>query len=169
LDAFFSEEVTALVRNRFEIQNGINDQIFQDLCNRVRKRGVIAANSTIKHKHMAPAILSILMSIIAIIGAYVMVIYLRKYGNIERMAMIEKGLDPKLFAVEKKPLNTSWSLRFALLLMGAGVGLLLGHFLDRTYDMEEVAYFSMLFICGGAGLGTSYIIEESKMRRAEKK
>ncbi|HET6543104.1 MAG TPA: DUF6249 domain-containing protein [Chryseolinea sp.] len=118
---------------------------------------------------MAPAILSILMSIIAIIGAYVMVIYLRKYGNIERMAMIEKGLDPKLFAVEKKPLNTSWSLRFALLLMGAGVGLLLGHFLDRTYDMEEVAYFSMLFICGGAGLGTSYIIEESKMRRAEKK
>ncbi len=80
---------------------------------------------------MAPAILSILMSIIAIIGAYVMVIYLRKYGNIERMAMIEKGLDPKLFAVEKKPLNTSWSLRFALLLIGAGAGLLLGHFLDR--------------------------------------
>ena len=52
---------------------------------------------------MAPAILGILMVIIAIVGAYVMVIYLRKYGNIERMAMIEKGVDPKLFTVEKKP------------------------------------------------------------------
>jgi len=118
---------------------------------------------------MAPAVLGIIMVIIAIVGAYVMVIYLRKYGNIERMAMIEKGLDPKLFTVERKPLNTSWSLRFALLLIGAGVGLLLGHFLDRSYDMEEVAYFSMLFICGGAGLGTSYLIEERKVRASEKK
>ena len=118
---------------------------------------------------MAPAVLGIIMVIIAIVGAYVMVIYLRKYGNIERMAMIEKGVDPKLFTVEKRPLNTSWSLRFALLLIGAGVGLLLGHFLDRSYDMEEVAYFSMLFICGGAGLGASYLIEEKKLKSAEKK
>jgi len=28
--------------------------------------------------------------------------------------------------------------------------------------MEEVAYFSMLFIFGGAGLGISYIIEEKR-------
>ena len=118
---------------------------------------------------MAPAVLGIVMVIIAIVGAYVMVIYLRKYGNIERMAMIEKGLDPKLFAVEKKPLNTSWSLRFALLMIGAGVGLLLGHFLDQAYYMDEVAYFSMLFICGGIGLGTSSVIEERKVRAAEKK
>ena len=118
---------------------------------------------------MAPAVLGIIMVIIAIVGAYVMVIYLRKYGNIERMAMIEKGVDPKLFTVEKRPLNTSWSLRFALLLIGAGVGLLLGHFLDRSYDMEEVAYFSMLFICGGAGLGASYLIEERKLKSGEKK
>ena len=118
---------------------------------------------------MAPAVLGIIMVIIAIVGAYVMVIYLRKYGNIERMAMIEKGVDPKLFTLEKKPLNTSWSLRFALLMIGAGVGLLLGHFLDQAYYMDEVAYFSMLFICGGIGLGTSYVIEERKVRAAEKK
>ena len=118
---------------------------------------------------MAPAVLGILMVIIAIVGAYVMVIYLRKYGNIERMAMIEKGVDPQLFTEKKRPLSTSWSLRFALLLIGAGVGLLLGHFLDRNYDMEEVAYFSMLFICGGIGLGASYLIEEKKIKAEEKK
>ncbi len=118
---------------------------------------------------MATEVLAVIMVIIAIVGLYVMVIYLRKYANVERMAMIEKGVDPKLFTVEKKPLNTSWSLRVALLLIGAGVGLLLGHLLDRSYDMEAVAYFSMLFICGGVGLGASYIIEESKVRRAEKK
>jgi hypothetical protein len=26
-------------------------------------------------------------------------------------------------------------------MIGAGAGLLVGHFLDRSYDMEEVAYF----------------------------
>jgi hypothetical protein len=118
---------------------------------------------------MAPAVLGIVMVIIAIVGAYVMIVYLRKYANIERMAMIEKGVDPQLFTVKRKPLNTSWSLRVALLLIGAGVGLLLGHFLDRSYDMEEVAYFSMLFICGGLGLGASYLIEERKIKLEEKK
>ena len=39
-----------------------------------------------------------------------------------------------------------------------------GYFLDRAYDMEEVAYFSMLFIFGGIGLGLSYLIEERKFR-----
>lgn len=118
---------------------------------------------------MDPAVLGIIMVIIAIVGAYVMVVYLRKYANIERMAMIEKGVDPQLFTEKKRPLNTSWSLRFALLLIGAGVGLLLGHFLDVNYDMEEVAYFSMLFICGGLGLGASYMIEERKIKTEERR
>jgi len=118
---------------------------------------------------MAAGILAILGLIIAIIGAYAMAAYLRRYSNIERMAMIEKGVDPKLFTGERKPLSTSWSLRVALLFIGAGVGLLLGHFLDRSYDMEEVAYFSMLFICGGLGLAASYLIEERKIKAAEKK
>jgi hypothetical protein len=35
--------------------------------------------------------------------------------------------------------------------------------------MEEVAYFSMLFICGGIGLAASYVIEERKIKAEEKK
>ena len=116
---------------------------------------------------MQPDILGIFMVIISIIGGYIMIVYLRKFTNEERIAMIEKGVDPQFFNV-KKAFNTSLPLRASLLMIGGGVGLLLGHFLDRAYDMEEVAYFSMLFICGGIGLGASYLIEERKIKAQEK-
>lgn len=104
-------------------------------------------------------IIAVMIPIIGIIGAIFIVIYLRKFQNIERMAIIDKGLDPALFKVERSAAGT---LRAALLLIGAGVGLLLGYWLDVTFDMQEVAYFSMLFIFGGLGLGTAYMIEEKK-------
>ena len=58
------------------------------------------------------------------------------------------------------------SLRAALLLIGGGMGLLCGYFLDMAFRMEEVGYFAMLFICGGAGLGLSYVIEEKKSQES---
>ena len=113
---------------------------------------------------MNVAIVGTLIPIILIIGVVIMIIYIRKYENEERMAMIDKGLDPKLFA--KKPGNISGALRAALLLIGAGIGLLLGNFLERSLNMDEpVAYFSMLFVFGGAGLGTAYLIEERKAKK----
>lgn len=105
-------------------------------------------------------VLGIMIPIILIIGVIVMVIYLRKYENQERMNMIDKGIDPSLFTSKAK--NTSGALRSSLLLVGSGIGLLMGLFLDRLFDMEQVGYFSMLLIFGGAGLGLSYIIEEKK-------
>jgi hypothetical protein len=109
------------------------------------------------------AILGVMIPIIGIIGIVIMVIYLRRFENDERMAMIDKGLDPTLFA--RKPRITSGALRASLLLIGAGLGLLLGYFLDYYYNMEEVGYFAMLLILGGAGLGGAYIIEERKVKR----
>lgn len=103
--------------------------------------------------------LGIMLPIIITLGAFVMVVYIRKYDNIERMAIIDKGLSPDLF---RKDRNTSGALRASLLLMGAGLGLLMGYGLDMAFDMEEVAYFSMILIFGGMGLGLSYIIEERK-------
>lgn len=114
---------------------------------------------------MGVEIIGVFIPIIAIIGGVLIVIYLRKYSNEERMAMIEKGVDPSLFA--NKARGESGALRASLLLIGAGVGLLLGHFLDRQFYMEEVAYFSMLFICGGLGLGAAYLIEEKKHRKEQ--
>jgi O-antigen/teichoic acid export membrane protein len=106
--------------------------------------------------------LAIMIPIVAIVGFFIMIIYIRKYENEERMAMIDKGVAPDIF---KKQSNPSGTLRGSLLLMGAGIGFLLGYFLDRNFDMEEVGYFSMLFIFGGLGLGIAYVIEEKKLRK----
>lgn len=107
--------------------------------------------------------LGVMIPIIFIIGVVVIVLYLRKYENQERMAMIDKGVDPQFFNV-KKTGNNIVPLRASLLFIGAGLGILMGYFLDRAFDMEEVAYFSMLFIFGGVGLGGSYLIEEKKIK-----
>ena len=111
-------------------------------------------------------VLAIMIPIVAIVGAFVMIVYLRRFDNTERMAMIEKGVDPSLFA--KKQRDSSGPLRASLLLIGAGFGLLIAYFLDRAWNMEEVAYFSMLFIFGGLGLGGAYVVEEKKNRELRK-
>ena len=108
-------------------------------------------------------------SILAIIGALfvipvallVTVIYIRKFSNEERLKLIETGADPEILNIKRTggKYNT---LRFALLLMGVGTGILLGGILDSAFDMEEVGYFSMLFICGGIGLGIAYRIENNQ-------
>jgi len=103
--------------------------------------------------------LGILLPIIITLGAFVMIVYIRKYDNIERMAIIDKGLSPDLF---RKDRNTSGVLRASFLLIGAGLGLLMGYWLDMAFDMEEVAYFSMILIFGGLGLGLAYFVEEKK-------
>src|SRR5687768_11839167 len=105
--------------------------------------------------------IAIFIPIIGIICLVIMIIYLRKYENDERMAMIEKGIDASMFT--KKVRNTSGALRASLLLIGAGFGLLFGYFLDYNFRMDHIAYFSMLFIFGGAGLGAAYLIEERKI------
>lgn len=112
-------------------------------------------------------LLAIMIPIVAIVGFFTMIVYLRRYENAERMAMIEKGVDPSLFA-KKQRANNSGPLRASLLLIGAGLGLLIAYFLDRAWDMEEVAYFSMLFVFGGLGLGAAYLVEEKKIREEKR-
>jgi hypothetical protein len=115
---------------------------------------------------MEAAVLGILTGMITVIGIFTMIIYLRKYKNDERMAMIEKGVSAELLTEGGRiPGGISFSLRASLLMIGVGLGFLFGYFLDRNYDMDEVGYFSMLFIFGGIGLGLAYVIEERKQRK----
>ena len=110
---------------------------------------------------MDAAIIGTLIPIVFLVGLFITVVYVRKFENLERMSIIEKGIDPQIF---KRESSTAPTLRLALLFIGAGTGLLFGYFLDRAWDMQEVAYFSMILIFGGIGLGLAYLLEERKMK-----
>jgi hypothetical protein len=87
--------------------------------------------------------------ILAVIGTFSMIIALRYFANKERMAMIDKGLDP---GAASPPKSGTGSIVAGGLLIGGGIGLLMGFFLDKAFAMDDTGYFSMLFIFGGLGL-----------------
>jgi hypothetical protein len=100
------------------------------------------------------------------------IVYLRTRQN---MAMIEKGMNPKEFANRPAPYK---NLKWALLLIGAGIGLFLAYMLDtfvlqrtgftevvggNTYhhhDDNPAIYFALIAIGGGLGLFGSYKMEK---------
>ena len=119
---------------------------------------------------MEEGVLAILWLIILSVGVLVTIVYIRKFVNQERLSMIEKGVNPAdMQTINTSRTNPIWPLRFALFLIGAGLGLFIGYFLDSAFHMEETAYFSMFFIFAGAGLGISYVIEEKKEREREER
>jgi len=89
------------------------------------------------------------------------IVYMQKREN---LAMIEKGLNPKEFANRPAPYR---NLKWGLLLIGAGLGLLLAFLIDTTmipHNIEPVAvYFSLIAIGGGLGLISSYRIEKKEL------
>ncbi len=115
-----------------------------------------------------------LVPIVMFAGGFAMVfgiVYLRTRQN---LAMIEKGMNPKEFANRPAPYK---NLKWALLLIGAGVGLFLAYILDtyllqhtidvfdgNTYHHREdhipAIYFSLIAIGGGLGLFGSYRMEK---------
>jgi hypothetical protein len=109
-------------------------------------------------------LVGILVPIALFIGFFTMIIFLRKYENEERMAMIERGMDPKTTA--RPRISPSGTLRFALLAIGSGIGLLVANMLKNSELVEEeVAYFSMVLLFGGLGLLISYLVQ---LRQEEK-
>jgi hypothetical protein len=77
----------------------------------------------------------------------------------ERMALIQKGVDAKLFETKKKsPIELKWGM----LLIGIGVGILLGRLLAAYSSLgEEAAYFSMICLLGGLSLVIYHFMEKS--------
>lgn len=111
--------------------------------------------------------LGVMAGIVISLGFFAMIfgiIYLYKR---ERMAMIERGMDPRRYKPQSAPFQ---NLKWGLLLIGAGLGLFLAYVLDRTvfktaeYDDGNVAiYFALIAIFGGLGLFASYRIEKKEL------
>ena len=109
------------------------------------------------HENAVP-MLALLIPIVGTLGFFTMIIFLRKYQNDERMAMIAKGITPP--ARLSKEVNPSNSLRWGFILIGFGIGLLMGSLLESLTDLnDDTAHFSMIFIFGGLGLLASYFYQ----------
>lgn len=109
--------------------------------------------------------IEILIPILIPLFIVILIILIRRYENTERMAMIEKGMEPGTM----KPKKSYTGLKFALLAIGGGVGLMIGNVLEvSTAINEEVAYFSMLFLFGGLGLLIAHFIIEKKQEKEER-
>lgn len=117
----------------------------------------------------------ILIPITMFAGGFAMIFGIYYLKTRQNLAMIEKGMNPKEFANRPAPYK---NLKWALLLIGAGVGLFVAFLLDtylpnstikevyegRTYyhhnDAFAAIYFALIAIGGGLGLFGSYKIEK---------
>ncbi len=89
---------------------------------------------------------------------------IRYMSNKEKMAMIERGIDPGIAKSRPSAPKPFLSLKFGLLMVGLGLGLLLAmltSMLGKLEDEQAVAvYFGCLSVFGGLGLILSYVIEK---------
>jgi len=92
------------------------------------------------------------------------IVYMHKKEN---LAMIEKGMNPRERL--NRPIPTPYkNLKWGLLLIGAGLGLLLAFIIvfnsPNIHDADGVpVYFSLIIIGGGLGLIGSFFAEKKEL------
>jgi formate hydrogenlyase subunit 3/multisubunit Na+/H+ antiporter MnhD subunit len=113
----------------------------------------------------------IMMVIIVNVALFAMIFGIVYLTKRERLAMIERGMDPRRYKPQTAPFQ---NLKWGLLLIGCGVGLFLAYLLDHTlfnnfvahdkfdddYTNNWIIYFALVTIFGGLGLFASYHIEK---------
>ena len=116
---------------------------------------------------MDPRVIAVSIPVISVIGAFTMIIFLRRYHNMERMAMIERGMNPadlktNFRAMRRRDLDPFRSMRIACAVVGVGVGLFVGNIL-RSFDFLDRGGIvaGLVCICGGLGLLIGYFIQVS--------
>ena len=116
-------------------------------------------------------VMIIMLSLIALIFG---IFYIR---NRENMALIERGINPRNSQKASLP-KPFTSLKYGLLFLGCGLGLLLAFFIDfnlnhtreigggKTYheDFPQI-YFGLIAVGGGLGLVISYFVERRYFNR----
>jgi len=100
------------------------------------------------------------VSLFAMIYGIVYIIVRRK----ERLAMIEKGVDSSIFGKDSK---STGSLKWGLLFVGIGIGILLGKvFAAYSCLGEEASMFSMICLFGGLSLLVYHFIERAMEKKS---
>ncbi|MBA4166153.1 MAG: hypothetical protein H0X41_01160 [Chitinophagaceae bacterium] len=111
---------------------------------------------------------ALLIPIIVPLGFFALIfgiVYMQKKEN---LAMIDKGMNPKNMG-SRGPEPFRY-LKWGLLLVGAGVGLLIAYVADvnmgpdRNGKAHSPLYFALIAIGGGIGLIISYKMEMKELR-----
>ena len=89
--------------------------------------------------------------------AFGLIYYYLHTRHKQRITMLEKGVDPQIFC-QKPTSNKFASLKWALLMIGVGLGFFAGGILSDLTDAEEPMFFAMILLFGGLGLLTYYFI-----------
>ena len=110
---------------------------------------------------MEPALLIPILVPLGFFALVFGIVYMQKKEN---LAMIDRGMNPKIRdARGPEPFRY---LKWGLLLVGSGVGLLVAYFIDMLtyYRGNEAVYFALIAIGGGIGLIISYKMEMKELR-----
>jgi hypothetical protein len=107
-----------------------------------------------------------LVPILVSLGFFAMIFGIVYMHKRENLAMIEKGMNPKAYANRPVPYK---NLKWGLVMIGAGVGLLLAYFLNTyvTKEDNDAIWFALLAIGGGLGLVRSYSIEKKELLKGK--
>jgi len=109
----------------------------------------------------------ILITLIIFSSIFGMVFVFLSTRNKERLALIEKGADAKLFNSGKKFSFGELILNLALLAIGIGTGVLVGAMFQQGGMEEGVAYTSSIFIFGGIGLTASFFLNRKLSQKED--
>ncbi len=105
----------------------------------------------------------VLIPILAVAGMWTAIIILVymffSSRHRERMALVERGLDARIFSTEHRLDN---SLKVGIVGIMVGIGVFMGYLLERSGLPDVVAYFTMVLIFGGAGLVGFYFMARRK-------
>jgi hypothetical protein len=99
------------------------------------------------------------LSFFLLIFAILYVYYTTRHK--ERMALIEKGADPKFF--KNMPVQGSGYsyFKWGLFMVGIAIGVFLGVLFEEYTSLASThMYISMVLICGGIALMLAYLLRE---------
>ena len=108
--------------------------------------------------------LGIMAGIAISLGFFVMIFGIVYLYKRERMAMIERGMDPRSYKPHASLSAPYQTLKWGLLLIGSGLGLCLAYIVSTSVfpddDGNPAMYFGLIAVFGGLGLFISFLMEK---------
>jgi len=110
--------------------------------------------------HEAVIPLSLFLTVGVIWGGYIL------SRHRERMAIIEKGLNPQdlkaLYERAARPASPLLSLKWGIVFVAIGAAVLIGMWLHAAFGVDEGAIAGLIAMMGGIGLIVFYVIAGRK-------